>query len=684
MSAKWRILLRNSAFITVFLLPLVVAAQAAFAVGPAIIAVTTTNDVVDGAVSSLTALSGNAGPDGRVSLREAMLAAEATPPGETLRITFNLPLNDPGYETASGTWRIHLVYSPSARLPDLARGSISIDASTQPHSTTSPAVIIDGFDVVEGPGESNGFVIRSATNTLRGLALINFYDSAVLLAGTQATGNTIAACSIGVSARGEVELPGYIGVEVRDGAAGNMVGGNIAADGNQITANLNAGILVNGADTHSNRIRHNLIGPTVGSVSTGNQYGIALLDETAENQIADNTISGNNFGLYIRDATQNQITGNIVGLSTDGQAPQPNTQGGIYLVDGATSNTIGGATPAERNIISGNGGAGVYIANTGSDENVVLGNYIGLAADGLTPRGNLRQGILIAFNAARNQIGGSTGSEGNVIVYNGLGGIRVDSNLNSVIGNLIGLAPDLTTPLGNQFHGIRVNGTQNQVNANTLAYNQGSGLVVGGNENSIDENRIRDNAYAGVCIAGNLATVTNNVISGNGYTGNPTEECIVNGGVIITGNNTNVSGNAIFSNAGAGIMVMEGDSNTLSSNSITNNTEGISLKDGGNGAIDPPQITLVTRRLIGGTACGSCTVEVFVDSGSQGRDLLGQVQSQTDGAFQLSLSTPLPTGNITATLTDAAGNTSGFTVVPGLPARTSENVALPFIQVPSE
>ena len=107
MSARRRILLRNMIAFAVLLLPAVVLGTPVYSAAPVTaVAVTTTADIVDGAVSSLTALSDNPGDDSSISLREALFAAEATPAGPVLRITFSLVASDPGYDQATGTWRI--------------------------------------------------------------------------------------------------------------------------------------------------------------------------------------------------------------------------------------------------------------------------------------------------------------------------------------------------------------------------------------------------------------------------------------------------------------------------------------------------------------------------------------------------------------------------------------------------
>ena len=75
----------------------------------------------------------------------------------------------------------------------------------------------------------------------------------------------------------------------------------------------------------------------------------------------------------------------------------------------SANNTIGGTTPAARNVISSNGGAGIAIVTEGSvpaSGNLVQGNFIGTDATG-TARlllGNL-DGIDIA--TSNNTIGGT-------------------------------------------------------------------------------------------------------------------------------------------------------------------------------------------------------------------------------------------------------------------------------------
>jgi Ca2+-binding RTX toxin-like protein len=85
-----------------------------------------------------------------------------------------------------------------------------------------------------------------------------------------------------------------------------------------------------------------------------------------------------------------------------------------------------------------------------------MGNYIGLAADGITNRGNRQNGVLIQ-NGARDNIIGTDGdgvddpTEGNTIAFNSVAGVMVlhdASTGNSIRGNSIHSNDDLGIDLG--------------------------------------------------------------------------------------------------------------------------------------------------------------------------------------------------------------------------------------------
>ncbi len=122
-----------------------------------------------------------------------------------------------------------------------------------------------------------------------------------------------------------------------------------------------------------------------------------------------NVISGNDdLGLSMRDpgTANNVITGNYIGTDVTGSLALGNGNHGI-MIERSAHNTIGGPTPGERNVISGNEAAGVRIEHPESTGNVVIGNYIGTDASGTVALGgNPHSGVAIDWGATQNRIGG--------------------------------------------------------------------------------------------------------------------------------------------------------------------------------------------------------------------------------------------------------------------------------------
>ena len=125
-----------------------------------------------------------------------------------------------------------------------------------------------------------------------------------------------------------------------------------------------------------------------------------------------------------------------------------NGLGGVRL-DEAEQTLIGGRSPAERNVISGNNGAGVFLDDHGMF-NRILGNFIGTDLAGTGSHGNGGWGVSIGGPLRDNIIGGTNSGEANLIAFNRSGGVRVEFGLawnNSIRGNRIfsngGLGIDL-------------------------------------------------------------------------------------------------------------------------------------------------------------------------------------------------------------------------------------------------
>ena len=196
----------------------------------------------------------------------------------------------------------------------------------------------------------------------------------------------------------------------------------------------------------------------------------------------------------------------------------PNTIVGIVMADGANNNTIGGATANAGNVISGNTFDGIYIqVGVQSDAtapflNKIQGNFIGTNAAGNAAIPNQRNGITL--EGAMTTLVGGFGSEipfaRNIISGNGSNGVRIRSGAsqNRVSGNYIGTQADGVSPLGNIRHGISMSssavnnivGGAEPNSGNIIAFNN-AGITLApdaGKGNLIDPNSIFGNVGLGI------------------------------------------------------------------------------------------------------------------------------------------------------------------------------------------
>ena len=87
------------------------------------------------------------------------------------------------------------------------------------------------------------------------------------------------------------------------------------------------------------------------------------------------------------------MVGNLIGVDATGRAALGNSDDGIFIHLGSADNVIGGQTPAERNVISGNGGNGLALESPDTSGNRVLGNYIGTDVTGRHAVPNAAAGV---------------------------------------------------------------------------------------------------------------------------------------------------------------------------------------------------------------------------------------------------------------------------------------------------
>jgi uncharacterized repeat protein (TIGR01451 family)/CSLREA domain-containing protein len=203
---------------------------------------------------------------------------------------------------------------------------------------------------------------------------------------------------------------------------------------------------------------------------------IGTLDITA----GGSTVKGlaiyatNHVGIRLMTLGGNTIQGNYIGTDASGSVAKGYSTG--VSISDSSSNTIGGTSPAERNIISGNGTSGINIYGSSSAGNVVTGNYIGTDPTGTMAVPNFNG---VSFQAtSNNSVGGSTAAEANLISGNkNIGVLFTNGSVsNQIKGNIIGLDAPGTAFLPNKT-GVYVWGYQSFIGGTS----QSEGNVIAGN-----------------------------------------------------------------------------------------------------------------------------------------------------------------------------------------------------------
>ena len=290
-------------------------------------------------------------------------------------------------------------------------------------------------------GNDDGIVLEDSAATIGGTAagagnLISGNDGAGISifnsGGTVIQGNRIGPDASGTNPLGN----GGAGISI-DGGTDYLIGGTAAGAGNVISGN---GVIIRGSFTPSTgvlavrvtdlRIQGNVIGTTPDTLTAlPNAAGVAIA-ETSNVLIggpaagAGNVISGNqDAGVSVRcgEVAPNLTTiqGNRVGTARSGLTQVANLGDGIEILC-SRNTTVGGTNAGEGNLISGNGGAGIFDDGTGD---VIWGNSIGVDATG-GAMGNDGSGVYVGSSFP--EVGGATPGAGNTIAFNGGAGVTID------------------------------------------------------------------------------------------------------------------------------------------------------------------------------------------------------------------------------------------------------------------
>jgi hypothetical protein len=269
---------------------------------------------------------------------------------------------------------------PLTQLPTIS-DAVIIDGTTQPGFAGAPLIEIDGSLTTS----SFALVVNSnSPTTIKGLIINRFAFGGIQLSGNG--GNVVAGNYVGTNAAGTANFPNpNNGEGIVVFSPNNIIGGLTAADRNIVSGNRNS------------------------SVSIG-------------------------IDVFGANAIGNKIIGNYVRTDVSGSLNLGQLNGGIRIAN-AVGTIVGGATAAERNIISGNF---VSIELGGGHDNKIQGNYLGTKPDGT---GGLTSGYgaFIEGASQNNFIGGTNPGEGNLIPASVSRGVVVNDTCvnNSILGNSI-------------------------------------------------------------------------------------------------------------------------------------------------------------------------------------------------------------------------------------------------------
>ena len=174
----------------------------------------------------------------------------------------------------------------------------------------------------------------------------------------------------------------------------------------------------------------------------------------------------------------------------------------------------------------------------------------------------------------------------------------------------------------------------------------------------------------GICLGGDgtsFNTITGNLIgtdaSGADDWGNSGSGMWIEDGA----NHNTIGPDNIIAYNQYGITVRDSNSlgNTITQNSIHDNEgEGIYLWEGGNTELPAPLIFDFNLNAgnVTGIACPNCAIQAYSDSSNEGQVYEGQTTTDGTGGFIFNKGASFTGPHLTATVTDADGNTSQFSV----------------------
>jgi CSLREA domain-containing protein/uncharacterized repeat protein (TIGR01451 family) len=441
---------------------------------------------------------------------------------------------------AIGTGAQNIV--PGSAVPSITQ-PVTIDGSTQPGFTSVPLISLDGGGAGAGV---DGLTIAGDRVTIKSLRVNRFSRDGIRIAsGLDAT---IQGCEIGTNAGASSAQPnGGNGITVMGGFRA-QIGGTLASKGNFISGNAGNGILISALLAHVER--------------------------------------------------------NMIGTNHPGTSDLGNGGDGVKITVPLQA-VVGGSAPTFRNVISGNNSNGVEILGNGSStsfSNTVVGNFIGVGADGSTKIGNSHDGVRIGPGATNSNVGSTGAAQGNVISGNGGDGVAVaglGTTGTRVRGNLIGTDQAGSADVGNTGSGVSISGAPGVVvgaapapQRNVISGNGGHGVLISGS------------GAAGASVVGNTVGLG---ATGTGALPNDGDGLFVQSGSAVVGAAAVGGGNVIAANRGSGVSLA---TSAASGATLLANLIGIDVNSasGVGNAGDGVVIAGAPNATVGGTASGARNV----------------------------------------------------------------------------
>ena len=313
----------------------------------------------------------NTADTGEGSLREVLQISASN--GEFDVISFQIPKSDPGYNADTGVWtfiphsRYTILTDPGLMIEGLSQRDF-IGEDTNPYG---PEIeIVGSFD----SSVLNGLDVRTSEVQIRHLTLNQFSNTGIHL--ENADHCTIAGCYIGTNHSGEEPLGNTYGIILKHSSHNQIVALDTVP--NIISGNPWVGIYLMDS-SQFNIVADNIIGmnrtrdDTLGNGLKGNYGGIVINNSSNNNEIVNNDITGNAFGIYLWDASSNVLASNRIGTDQEWKTGFGSRDTGILILSYSVesrNNTI------MENTIGYSGWYGIYIDGTMCKYNTIIRNSV--------------------------------------------------------------------------------------------------------------------------------------------------------------------------------------------------------------------------------------------------------------------------------------------------------------------